>query len=114
MIENAIKISENEIKDRLGRIFKLKEITGKTRIAFYRALGAKDAANMGVITEYWPVMAVDSIDGNPCYIKSLVDIDYIYNEMERGECFALIDEWLVTRDQQRTSLNKEEKDLKKQ
>lgn len=107
------ELKDNEIKDNLGRIIRLKEINGKTRIAFYRALGAKDAANVGIIGEYWPVMAVDSIDEKPCFIKALVDIEYIYNELDKSNSFILIDEWLRKKEDDKKMSEKEEKDLKK-
>lgn len=107
------QLNTNEVKDSLGRVIRLKEITGKRRIAFYRAVGAKDAGNIGVVSELWPTMAVLSIDGNPCPLNALVDIEYIYDQLEKGNAFGLIDEWLLKNSQQKTLNEKEERDQKK-
>jgi len=107
------QLNPNEIKDSLGRIIKLKEITGKIRIAFYRALGAKDAANIAVIGEYWSVLAVESIDGQSMPLKTLVDIEYTYDQIEKGNAFTLIDEWLRKNEEEKLAIEKEAKDLKK-
>jgi hypothetical protein len=100
---------DNEIIDNLGRIFKLKEITGKTRVAFYRALGARDSSNIGVVTEYWNVMAVDEIDGRKqVSIKAIVDIEMIYSELDKSNASSLIDEWLLAKAKDKEEKAKED------
>lgn len=101
-------MSSNIIVDNLGRKIKLKEINGKARVAFYRALGAKDAANVGVTLEYWNVMAVDSIDDEPMgSIKALIDIETIHAKLEQSNAMSLIDEWLVTKNKEKQESEKE-------
>lgn len=107
------QLNENEIVDKKGRIIRLKEITGKTRIAFYRALGGKDATNLAIVGEYWPVMAVQSIEERECPIKILADVEKIYDMLEEGDAFGLIDEWMQKRLAQDEENKKEDKSLKK-
>jgi hypothetical protein len=85
-----------EITDSLGRAIRLREIGGKTRIAFYRALGARDSSNVGVVMEYWNTMAVESIDGRPIpSFKALVDVELVHAEIEKGNVSLLIDKFLA-------------------
>lgn len=108
-------LASNEIKDNLGRTIKLREINGRTRVAFYRALGAKDASNLGVVSEYWNVMAVDSIDGKPCgSIKGLIDLEFIYDELEKSNAPKLIENWLAEKQKEKEFLEScEVQDIKK-
>jgi hypothetical protein len=107
------KINDNEIVDKLGRVIKLREINGKLRIALYRALGAKDSVNTAVIGEFWPVIAVQSIDGRECPMKIASDVEKTYDMLEEGNAFGLIDEWLVKKMDARDEAEKETKNLKK-
>jgi hypothetical protein len=115
-VSNEREPISNEIVDKLGRTFKLKEITGKSRVAFYRALGAKDAANLGVVAEYWNVMAVDTLEsGMPFSIKALVDIEYMHGQIEKGEAMPLIEKWLADKadEKQKRDADIGEKNIKK-
>jgi hypothetical protein len=105
----------NQITDNLGRVIKLKEITGKARVSFYRALGSVDAGNVGVVMEYWNVMAVDEIDGaKQATIKGLVDIEFMANELEKSNAGELIDQWLIKKKDEKSKITtKTEQTLKK-
>ncbi len=106
--KTAIRLNDDEIQDNLGRLIRLKEVNGKSRIAFYRALGSKDSGNIGVIMEYWPVMAVDTIDGKPMgSIKGLIDIEMIHGELEKSNAPDLVNEWLTKKAQERAENEKE-------
>lgn len=97
----------NEIIDNLGRMIKLKEINGKARVAFYRALGSQDAANMGIVLEYWNVMAVDELDGKKQgSIKGLVDIEFMAAELDKSNAAALIDTWLVKKKKEKEAVDR--------
>lgn len=113
MSEITTEKLSNEIKDKLGRTIVLKPITGRMRIAFYRALGARDAVNLAIVNEYFYCMAVHTIDGNFYSLNSIVELDAIYNELERGEAFGLIDEWLAKQDAEKKSSEKEDNEFVK-
>lgn len=85
----------DEIIDRHGNHIILQEITGKMRLAFYRALGSKDSTNQAVILELWPVMAVKSINNEPIgLLDSLVKIETIHARLDDGHATGKIMEWL--------------------
>ncbi len=104
---------KNEIIDKLGRKILLKEMTGRTRLAFYRALGPKDSINGAVVMEYWNVMFIDEIDGRKqASIKGLVDLDFLYGEMDKGQFSPLIDEWVAEMDKEKLEIEEMEKEEK--
>lgn len=105
------EIGKDEIVDSLGRILSLSDINGKKRIAFYRALGNKDSANQLILAEYWCVMYVERIDGKLAGpIKSLVDIEYIYDQLEKGNAIQLVNEWIDKKEQAKAIEQKENKE----
>lgn len=106
-------MSDNEIVDVLGRKIKLKEITGRSRLSLYRALGAKDAVNGAVLSEYWNIMAIDEIEGRKQpSIKAIVDVDYLYGEMEKGDFSEKITKWIELKEQEKKELEEMEKEEK--
>lgn len=112
----VLNFERNEVIDSLGRVIKLKEVNGKGRVAFYRALGNKDASNVPILAEYWPVMAVESIGGNPCLpIKALIDIEMTHSDLENGDALGLINEWLSRKEEEKATIaaTEDKENLKK-
>lgn len=102
----SVPVVDNKITDKKGNVITLQEITGRMRLAFYRALGADDCKNTAVILELFPVMAVKAINGDPVgNISSIAQIEIVHAKIDDGQVTNDIMEWLGTREKNAEGLN---------
>lgn len=83
------------IEDKLGRKIVIKKPSTLERINFFRVLGAEDCGNPMLLAEFANAMWVQSIDDKPLPKKQIVDIEYIINELEKGQADELISKYRV-------------------
>lgn len=108
MTDETLEVISDTITDSLGRVIKLKEITGKSRVAFYRALGAEDCQIKPIMAEYWNIMAVDEFDGRKQgVIKSKVDLEFMASELEKSNANELISDWIIQKMEEKERIEKE-------